>query len=212
MTSVARGAVFLAALGDDAVRLHPEIRAQMQVVADSDTAEGVFEIAGSRFGRLAWCAAPVVGPGLLVTRRERNVPFSITTVAAQTRSGRVSLDTAREFRFRAVTQHITDRLTITARPGIVHNVMGARGRVQLLEHCSVTAEGALRMRTHAVSLKLGRVRIALRGILRVDVDLVDGWDEELRRRTINMRATNPLLGTVLEYRGWYRHAQVEPGQ
>ncbi|MBP5802791.1 DUF4166 domain-containing protein [Microbacterium maritypicum] len=178
----------------------------MSVEATRDSAEGVFAVAGSRFGRVAGLAAPVIGPGLLVTRFARDVPFRIDTVSGRSRAGRATLDTVREFRFPGATQYVTDRLFATGHPGIVQNALGVRGRVQMLEHCSVTDEGALRMSTRAVALRLGRYRIALRGILRIEVELVDGWDEARHRRTIDMRATSPVLGTVLEYRGWYRYA------
>lgn len=202
----ARGAAFLEALGEDAQRLHPELLAQMRVEATHDSAEGLFEVAGSKFGRLAGLASPVVGPGLLVTRFARDVPFRIETVSGRSHGGRATLDTIREFRFPGATQHVVDRLFATGRPGIVQNALGARGRVQMLEQCSVTGDGALRMNTRAVALRVGGHRIALRGILRIDVELVDGWDEAHRRRTIDMRATSPVLGTVLEYHGWYRYA------
>lgn len=203
---IARGAAFLEALGEEAARLHPEILAQMRVEAERDSADGMFAVAGSRFGRLAGLASPVVGPGLLVTGFARDVPFRIDTVSGRSRSGRATLATVREFRFPGGTEHVTDRLFATGRPGIVQNSLGARGRVQMLEECTVTDEGAMRMRTLAVALRVGRRRIALRGILRIDVELVDGWDEARHRRTVEMRATSPVLGTVLEYRGWYRYA------
>lgn len=204
----ARGGAFLEALGEESARLHPEIFAQMSVDAEHDSAEGVFAVAGSRFGRLTGLAWPVVGPGLLVTRLARDVPFRIDTVSGRSMAGRATLDTVREFRFPGAPQHVTDRLFATGSPGIVQNALGARGRIEMLEECSVTDDGALRMRTRAVALRLGRRRIMLRGILRIDVDLVDGWDETHRRRTIRMRATSPVLGTVLEYRGWYRYADA----
>lgn len=202
------GEAFLEALGEEADRLHPEILAQMRIETEHAGAEGVFAVAGSRFGRLAALATPVVGPGLLVTRFARDVPFRIDTVAGRSRSGRATLATVREFRFPTATQHVVDRLVATGHPGIVQNALGARGRVEMLEECSVTDDGALRMRTRAVALRVGRRRVALRGVLRIDVELVDGWDEARRRRTVRMRATSPVLGTVLEYRGWYRYAEV----
>lgn len=208
----ARGEVFLRALGADADRLHPQILAQMSTVApDEDRAEGVFEVAGSRFGRLSVFGRPFVGPRMLVTRFGRDVPFLLTVRCGVTASGQATLDTTREFRFPGSTQYISDRLTTTPRTGIVHNVLGARGRVEMLEHCSVTDDGALRMRTRRVALRFAGRRIPLAGIFGVDVDLEDGWDEDHRRRTIRMRATNPLFGTVLEYRGWYRYLDQEDG-
>lgn len=200
----ARGEVFLAALGDDARHLHPEILKQMRAVTSVDRAEGVFAVAGSRFGRLGALATPVVGPQMLVTRFARDVPFVLTMRSGRDYLGRPILDTTREFRFPDTTQHITDRLTASAVPGVVRNLLGVRGRVELIEGCSVSPEGALRMRTRRIALRLWGRRFALRGILGISVDLEDGWDERLGRRTIAMRATHPLLGTVLEYRGWYR--------
>lgn len=204
---IARGEVFLAALGEDAERLHPEILAQMRAPATLDRAEGVFAVAGSRFGRLGVLAVPVVGPRMLVTRFARDVPFSLAMRAGRSQTGAATLDTTREFRFPGSTQHITDRLTQSVVPGLVRNVLGARGRVELIEECSVTAQGALRMRTRRVALRLWGRRFALRGVLGVSVAVEDGWDEEHARRTITLRATNPLLGTVLEYRGWYRYLE-----
>lgn len=200
----ARGEVFLSALGADAHRLHPEILAQMRSVAPVDRAEGVFAVAGSRFGRLGALALPVVGPQMLITRFGRDVPFTLTMRARHDSLERPILDTTREFRFPGATQRITDRLTASEMPGLVRNLLGVRGRVELIEECSVTADGALRMRTRRIALRLWGRRFALRGILGIAVDLEDGWDETHERRTIRMRARHPLLGTVLEYRGWYR--------
>lgn len=202
----ARGDVFLKALGADAERLHPEILARMRAPLAVERAEGVFIVAGSRFGRWGALARPVVGPRMLVTRHARDVAFVVTTHPRRGADGRATLDTNREFRFPGSTQFITDRLTESVMPGLVRNVLGVRGRVELIEECSVTERGALRMRTRRVALRLWGRRFALRGILGISVDLEDGWDDVHGRRTIEMRARNPLLGKVLEYRGWYRHA------
>ncbi|WP_136044441.1 DUF4166 domain-containing protein [Microbacterium sp. K41] len=211
----ARGQVLLDALGAEAERLHPELLASFRRPSAVGHAEGVFTIAGSRFGRWSALARPVVGPRLLVTARGRAVPFTLMTVSGRSPSGRATLDSVRVFGFSRGAQEIADRLTVSVRPGLVRNLLGSRGRVELIEACSVTPEGFLRMSTVRVALRLCGRRVALRGPLGVHVDLVDGWDEEHRRRTIDMRAVNPVLGTVLEYRGWYReqdrHAAAQPG-
>lgn len=207
-----RGQVFLDALGADAERLHPEILAQYRAPVAAGHAEGVFAVAGSRFGRAAGLVRPIVGPGLLVPTSGRDVPFVLRTASGRTETGRATLDSIREFRFPGRTARIVDRLTVSVRPGLVRNLLGARGRVELIEECSVTAEGFLRMRTIRVALRLFGRRFALPGPLGVRVDLIDGWDAEHRRRTIDMRAVNPLLGTVLEYRGWYRESEPSPSE
>ncbi len=207
-----RGQVFLDALGAEAERLHPEILAQYRAPAPAGHAEGVFAVAGSRFGRWAALARPIVGPGLLVPTSGRDVPFVLRTITGRAETGRATLDSTREFLFPGRTARIVDRLTVSVRPGLVRNLLGARGRVELIEECSVTAEGFLRMRTVRVALRLCGRRFALPGPLGVRVDLVDGWDAEHRRRTIDMRAVNPVLGTVLEYRGWYRESEPSPSE
>lgn len=205
---IAQGEVFLRALGDRVDALHPELRAQMRAEGAEARAEGVFAVAGSRFGRLTALARPFVGRRMLVTRHGGDVPFTLTTRSATDALGRATLDSERAFRFPSGTQFISDRLTVSVHAGLVRNLLGARGRVELIEECSVTDEGFLRMRTQRIALRIGGRRVALRGILGIHVDLVDGWDTENARRTIDMRAVNPLVGTVLEYRGWYRHVSA----
>lgn len=203
------GAVFLAALGPAAVELHPELRAQLSAEPtgqDGERFAGVFSLAGSRYRRLAALAVPVIGPHAIVTRFARDVPFALTLRARTSPAGGPVLETTREFRFADATQSISDRLVATSAPGVVRNTLGTRGRVELLEECTVGAGGALRMRSRAITVRIGRLRLPLRGVLRMDVDLEDRWDEVERRRTVALRASSPLLGTVLEYRGWYAPA------
>lgn len=201
---IRNGEVFLQALGADAAHLHPELRRQMGEHVQVLAAQGVFAVAGSRFRGLNALARLVVGAGAVVTRFERDVPFTIVTTASTDPLGRAVLDSRRQFAFRRGAQPIVDRLTVSSRPGLVRNLLGVSGRIELIEECGVTDDGFLRMTTRRVALRLRGRRIALRGVLRVDVSVVDGWDADEQRRTIEMRATNPLVGTVLEYRGWYR--------
>jgi hypothetical protein len=199
-----RGEVFLHALGAEAARLHPEILAQMRAPVGGGRADGVFAVAGSRWGRLGAVAIPVVGQRLLITRHARDVPFVLHTAIVQDPSGRDTLRTVRELHFDGTTQVFEDRLLASMHRGLTRTLLGARGRVELIEECDVTADGFLRMRTRRAALRIAGHRFALRGPLAVTVELVDGWDADHGRRTIDMRATNPLLGCVLEYRGWYR--------
>ena len=201
---IAHGEVFLAALGEDAHRLHPEILAALRATDTQRVAHGVFEVAGSRFRRLGALAWPVVGPDAVVTRFERDVPFVVRTRSGTDAAGRAILDTTREFRFRGGVQRIRDRLTVSVRPGLVRNLLGVAGRVELIEECIVSEHGSLRMRTRRAAIRVAGRRIALPRLFRVDVRVEDGWDAAACRRTITLRARNPILGTVLEYRGWYR--------
>lgn len=201
--------VLLRALGDDAHRLHPELLRQLNEPALHREGRGVFTRAGSRFRWVTALGRPVAGADALVTRFERDVPFVVTTAERRDDEGRIVLDTMREFGFRRGTQRIVDRLTPSVHPGLVRNLLGRSGRIELIEECSVSERGFLRMRTRRVALRLAGRRFALKGVLRLDVLVEDGWDANEERRTIEMRARNPIFGTVLEYRGWYRLVDVD---
>lgn len=207
----ASGEAFLHALGDDAALLHPEIAAQLRAPAARARGEGVFTRAGSRYGLLNALLMPLLGRDAVVTRVGRQVPFSVLTESAvrtETVGGaaieRASLRTVREFHFASGTQRVSDLLTTSVRPGLVRTLLGARGRIELIEECTVGDGGTLRMRTRRAALRLGGRRFALRGILAVHADVEDGWDDHDARRTITVTVRNPLAGTILEYRGWYR--------
>lgn len=200
--------VLLQALGADARRLHPMLRARMEAAGGREEAHGVFALAGSRLRWLNALGTPLVGPDALVSRYARDVPFDLVTVSGSDDRGRAVLDTTREFRFPGGSQRITDRLIASSHPGLVRSVLGRKGRIELIVRCEVTDDGALLMRSERVALRLGARRVALRGILRLDVRVEDGWDAGAERGTIRMSARNPVVGTVLEYRGWYR--VVEP--
>ncbi|MFF5627258.1 DUF4166 domain-containing protein [Microbacterium sp. NPDC012755] len=213
---VGSGEAFLRALGADAALLHPEIAAQMRTPASHARGEGVFARAGSRYRLLNALAMPLLGRDAVVTRIASDVPFSVLTESTVTTVAvgdavieRVTLHTTREFRFPSGAQRVSDVMTTSVHPGLVRTLLGERGRVELIEECAVGDGGTLRMRTRRAALRLGGRRIALRGILAVHVDVEDGWDDDNARRTIAVTVRNPLAGTLLEYRGWYRYSSVE---
>ncbi|WP_309129024.1 DUF4166 domain-containing protein [Microbacterium sp.] len=207
----ARGEVFLLALGEDAHRLHPQVLARLRAPAREGRAEGVFEVVGGRFGRLAALARPLTGPRIILTRLAHEVPFTLVTRAGRSDDGRPVLDAVREVRYPRSSQWVSDRVTAGVAPRTVEGTLGTRGRIELLSDCSVDAGGALRMRSRHVALRLGRWRVRLRGMFSLRVTVDDGWDAARGRSTIDMRAVSPLLGTVMEYRGWYSEARVVGG-
>lgn len=198
-----RRSVFLTALGADAQKLSPQVREYVSGPPegiDFGEGHGVFDVAGSPLGRLMLLLRPVVGPGLLVTRWEREVPFEIVN-----RPRRTTLAATRTFAFRSGRQRFVDLLRPGAIPGTVVDVLGERGRIEVLLDCSVTPEGDLRLRSRACRLCFGRVVVRLPALLGVDIDVVDGYDSERDRRTIVAEVRNPIVGIVMAYRGWFRY-------
>ncbi|GAA1787332.1 hypothetical protein GCM10009768_15360 [Leucobacter iarius] len=203
--------MFLRALGPDAERLHPAVASYVSGPPEPGLVgigAGVFEVAGSRYGRWNLLARLVVGPEVLLTARERDVPFEVVNRPARRGDGRIELRAERFFLFSTGTQGFTDVLRATGEPGILHDLLGPKRRVELRLRCEPDPAGNLRMRSERSWLRLWRFRIPLPAVLTVSVDLEDGYDAAAERQTIRALVRNPILGTVLEYRGsfTYRYA------
>lgn len=209
-----RSSVFLDALGEEATRLTPEL---YEYVAGPPTrddlpgpigvGQGVLECAGSRLGLFMMLLRPLIGPGALVTRHEHNVPFQIVNSATVNEHGRTQLTATRTFQFRAGPQSFRDALAASDEPGVLLNHLGSRERVIVVLDCAVSERGHLLLTSRSAHIRVGRGRIKLPRLLGVAVHVEDGYDAELQRRTIDVGVTNPILGVVMRYHGWfhYRH-------
>lgn len=214
MSDIAAKSVFLVALGDEAAKLHPRVLRYVTGPLEPGVVgvgRGVFEVAGSRLGRLNLLARPFVGPELLVTTRERDVPFTVRNTpvpgggAGEHGAGKPGavgeLRAIRTFEFSGGSQSFVDVLRPGHDPGTLQNVLGCAGRVELELVCGVTDEGFLSLQSRRAWLRLAGLRIPLPGVLSVRADVVDGYEEVTGRQTIRATVTNPIMGTVLEYRG-----------
>lgn len=200
--------VFLAVLGAEAARLHPEVLRYVTGPPEPGMVgigEGIFEVAGSRFGKWILLARPFVGPDLLVSARGRNVSFVIVNRPVVSFDGSPELEAERVFRFTAGEQGFIDVLQPIGTPGRLRNLLGARRRVELLLRCQPSAEGHLRLRSERAWLRFGRLRLPLPALFSVRAEVEDGYDEPSARHTIRASVRNPILGVILEYRGSFTY-------
>lgn len=210
--------VLLAALGPDARRLSPEALAYVSGEG-ADRAgvvrvSGVFDQAGTRRALLMRLARPFLGPGLLITRRETNVPFDVVNTHSTDPSGRPLLSAVRTLKFRAGAQSFCDTMQLGPTPGTVRNRLGKQGRLELLLECVTTASGGFRLRSRTTRVQVGgRSRYARWGFslprrwgVMVEVD--HGYDSDRGLHTISAICRLPLLGTLLEYSGSFAHGSA----
>lgn len=202
--SAAPQSVFVQALGVESGRLHPNVLRYVTGPGDAGVigvGRGVFDVAGSRLGRLNLLARPIVGSELLVTAHERNVPFIVRNTPVPGAGSSGALCAIRTFEFRRGPQSFVDVLRPGAAPGTLQNVLGKAGRVELELSCGVTDRGFLSLTSRRAWLRIAGLRIPLPGVLSVRAEVIDGYDEASERHTIHATVTHPILGTVLEYRG-----------
>ncbi|RCS62898.1 DUF4166 domain-containing protein [Microbacterium sp. JB110] len=200
-----RPSVLLAALGPTADALRPEVAQYAEGPGDGiAVCDGVFSVAGSRWGRFGLLARPFVGPRLMITSYGADVPFHVENRLEQAPDGAAELRATRTFRFARRTETFVDVLRVGEQSGTLVNRLGAAQRVELTLRCEATPEGHLRLRSERAVLRLGRLRIPLPGVFSVSVQVEDGFDDDTGCQTVRALARNPLLGTVLTYRGSFR--------
>lgn len=205
---MSRDSVFVRVLGDTAERLRPEVLEYVSGPPDGMRAgvgRGVFAVAGSPYRRAAALFRVLTGPDVMLNTFERDVSFTIVNrpVVAGTR---VRLEAARSFAFRRGQQRFVDVLEVGAQPGTVVNTLGRAGRVEVLLECTVTPDGGLRMRSRAARVRVGSRVIRLPKWCSVVAESVDGWDALSQQHTISVVVRNPLLGTLVRYRGSFGYA------
>ncbi|RLP80681.1 DUF4166 domain-containing protein [Mycetocola lacteus] len=202
--------VYTEALGTDIDRLKPEVREYVVGPGEQGigVGTGVFESAGTKFGRLTWLAMPVVGPAMLLDRHEKNVPFTILNQPGTDEHGAPTLAAFRLFRFRRVTRAMSDIILAGPTPGTLRNRVGTWRVIEIILRCTATERGHLSLRSEECALRLGPLRLRLPRLLGVSVRVEDGWDAENNRRTVQVLVTNPLLGTVTNYRGHFTYSLV----
>ncbi len=201
------------ALGDDLASLHPKVRAYFEGPAapgQVGIGTGVFDRVGSVKPWLRWAMRPVAGPRLFLARSGRNVPFTVENRPGVDGDGHPTLEAIRTFRFTDAVSIFEDIIT-TPGPGLVLDRLGSRRRIESLLRIEATPEGHVRMSSVSTAIRLGRIRIPLPRFLGVQVEGTDGYDEAAGRQTVSVVGTNPLLGTMIEYRGWftYRYEEIE---
>lgn len=196
-TSTARQSVYQRVLGDDFTTLAPELRAYFARPPAGTVGRGVgvFEVAGSRIRWLRPVFAWLAWRRVLFPELGNDVPFTVTN----TPDGDV-LRAVREFRFPGVTRFSVDELRVV--DGRIHDFVGRRRGLEVRFGIRVE-DGALRMTSDRVWLRVLGLRIPLPGALSARVDLTERWDGDAQH--VDVRLDNPVLGRVFEYRGRFEY-------
>lgn len=184
------------ALGERIELLHPVLRQYFAgVPADAvGVGEGVFHRVGTP-RRVLWPLLRLLERrGVVVACWEQQVPFRVEN---RTIAGRAIGE--REFRLPGGTWTMRDAVAATPR-GRVVDELGEPGLVAACFDLDVR-DGQLRMRSRAVGVRLGRLRLRLPRLLAPVVELTERFDDETRRQCVALTITAPLIGRVYEYDG-----------
>lgn len=189
-------------LGPDFENLDPRLRRYFGYVpvGDEGVGEGVFASAGLRCRPLRPAFAILARLGIAFPERESDVRFEVRNVPLTDGS----LRGIRRFHFGRVTRTMVDRMD--AVDGRFIDRLGARQLLEVALDLRVV-EGRLHMRSRRLSLRLGRLRVPLPHLARVE--LVEEAVDEGQR--VSARIVMPWIGEVYGYSGTFTYA-VRPRQ
>ncbi|WP_051653419.1 DUF4166 domain-containing protein [Kitasatospora cheerisanensis] len=198
--------IFHAALGKDFDRLHPELQRRFGF----SSADGIACIGTGRMERIergSRLLVPLLWAGtrrnILFPEQGREVPFTIANYAYRDGYGRETVTFVRTFQFTRPRRFDATMVAAPGRPGTVLDYLGTHQHLAVGLRLGVTPRGGLVISSeaHRVASLVGAP--VLPELLTGRADLHEWFDEEAGRFRIRVRVTNPVVGLVLGYQGWF---------
>lgn len=184
------------ALGERIDDLHPRLQAYFAAIPDGAVGigEGVFQRVGTP-RRWLWPFLRLLERrGVVAAGWESDVPFRVEnrTIASRAIGERT-------FHFARRQWVMRDAVALT-RHGRVVDELGEPGVIAACFDVSVH-EGALRLTSSAVGIRLGHLRVRIPSPIAPVVRLTERFDDALDRQRVTLTVDAPLIGRVYEYRG-----------
>jgi len=204
--------VFERALGSAYAELHPAIQERYALTsADNRRCVGYGQMRSIKRNRLA---LPVLWAGtsrnLLFPETGTDVPFQVRTVPFD-ENGIESVAYIRWFdvgpgrRFDAYMQYDEERDCIV-------DALGTNRRLRTELRLTTTPTGGLQIETGDQWFVSGQRSITIPKPLRADVAVTERYDDDRDRFEIAVEISNPLIGFVFGYDGWFTvEYEASPG-
>jgi hypothetical protein len=206
--------IYKLALGDDFVRLQPELQEYFSLSPGSGSygvGEGVFDVVGCRQRWLRPLLALTAREQALFPEYGESIHFRIENHAHFDPFGRNSLTARREIYFPGSHRLFQDTTSaMEGEDGGIRLVdyLGRYRRLSTDLNLSVTSEGRLRGISDASRLFLGPLRLALPAILDAKAYAEQWWDAQERKHRIQVKVIQPQVGLVLVYAGRFDYELV----
>ncbi|WYP26935.1 DUF4166 domain-containing protein [Alkalihalobacillus sp. FSL W8-0930] len=142
----------------------------------------------------------------------KQIPFEIKNVAYRRPDGMEEVKWERMFHFQNVTRHFHAFMTIDPTRKIARDYLGEPSLFYSDLLFTVTPEGNLSIVSGSQKLVLGKVEIPIPSILKGNVEVLEGFDDQMQAFTIEVKISNALLGNVMSYKGSFVEVNNEKGK
>lgn len=184
------------ALGEHLEELHPRLRDYFSTLPEGHigVGEGVFSRVGTPRRWLWPFLRPLHSRGVIYAGWQLSVPFRVTNRLIDGRA--VS---AREFLLPGQAWTMHDAVSLNPHGRLVDE-LGDPAIVAASFDTAIT-NGTLQLTSHAIGLRVGRLRVRLPRLLSPVVQLTESFDDVSDRQRVAVTIHVPLLGRVYEYSG-----------
>ena len=195
---------YRAVLGPAFDELHPRLRAYFDAIpaGSSGTGRGVFDTVGTP-RRWLWPVLAVFGRAhVMFPVWEQDVPFTVENVPALAADGGPAVRAVRRFELRGRVLDMRDEIGVDGR--MVVDRLGSPVLAEAWFSARVI-DGALRLTSRKVALRLGRLRLVLPRAVAPVVALTERYDDERDAQAVSIVVRVPLIGRVYQYAGTFRY-------
>jgi hypothetical protein len=184
--------------------LHPRLRSYFGAIPQGHSGRGLgtFTVVGTP-RRWLWPILRVLArQGVLFPAWEHGVAFTVVNRPILDGNGCVAVAAVRTFELDGEGRQMID--AITAEPSGLVDHLGARRRYRVRLTAEVI-EGALRLRSAGMAIRVGRRHLRLPTALSPRVSLIERYDDATDRQNVSVVLRAPLIGRVYEYAGSFEY-------
>lgn len=200
---------YRAVLGPAFDELHPRLRAYFDAIpaGSSGAGRGVFDTVGTP-RRWLWPMLAAFGRAhVMFPVWQHGVPFTVENVPVRSADGSPAVRAVRRFELRGRAREMRDEIGVDG--GLLVDRLGSPALVEAWFSAQV-ADGALRLVSRRVAVRLGRLRIGIPRVLAPVVALTERYDDERDAQAVSIVVRAPLLGRVYQYAGTFRYGITGP--
>jgi hypothetical protein len=190
--------------------LHPRLMAYFTAIplGSVGVGTGTFDVVGTP-RRWLWPVLWVLGrQGVMFPAWQRDVPFTVLNHPVVDARGFVAVVATRTFHFAKGDRRMRD--AITAEPAGLVDHLGIARRYGS-ELSGVIEDGALRLSSTGLALRMGDRCIRIPRMIAPIVTLLERFDDETDSQHVSVTIDLPLLGRLYEYSGSFLY-EVRPGE
>jgi hypothetical protein len=198
-------------LGADFAKLHPRIRQRFGITS-GDRIAAIGQGWMSRIWFSKWAAIPLyIGTSrhIMFPQGGYKVPFSIENYAYVDSFGRETVTWIRNFKFPNAIRHFDATMVYSGARSCVVDYLGNKQHLAVDLAISVDPNGGIRLRSGEQRFYEGLLHFRFPRLLTGTAEVCEWYDDREQRFNISVDITNPLIGPVFRYDGYFQTRYVD---